>query len=267
VDGNKVWYEIKKALRSMSWHEKLEDFGQKIGPGSRFRFECHSGLACFGTCCATDVTLTPFDVARMRRHVDVDTHRFLRTYCRSYVDPLTGFPCVILKRADDGRCVFLGGNGCSIYEDRPSCCRYYPLARVAEDGGKRGVTGATYYLQRRADYCEGLGRGPLWTIETFCEENGLGPYEEANERFLQIPFAFQKIPLNLRNDKGVQTMIYQPVFDFDRFLETYASSGLSVPTEDDNKLTALLATITLGLIRRTAEGGSKGQEKTLNVMP
>ncbi|MDY6952301.1 MAG: YkgJ family cysteine cluster protein [Thermodesulfobacteriota bacterium] len=237
----------------MTWQESLEDFGEEIGPGSRFRFECHPGLSCFGTCCATDVPLTPFDIARMRRHMGVDTHLFLSTYCETYVDPLTGFPCVVLRRGQDGRCVLLGSHGCRVYESRPSCCRYYPLARVVEEDGKKGGRTATYYLQRKVDYCKGLGSGPQWTIEAFCEQNGLGPYEKANEIFLQIPFAFEAIPLRLRHDKEVQTMIYQAVFDFDRFFEKYAPAGLSRPPEDDHHMIECLSTITLNLIRRTAD--------------
>lgn len=240
----------------MTWHEKLEDFGEEIEPGGRFRFECHRGLKCFGTCCATDITLTPFDIARMRRHMGVDTHRFLADYCQTFVDSITGFPSVVLKHGQDGRCIFSNSRGCGIYETRPSCCRYYPLVRVVENDGS--VRSAKYYLQRRVDYCEGLGRGPQWTIDVFCEENGLGPYEKANEIFLQIPFAFEAAPIRLRHDKEVQTMIYQAVFDFDRFFEKYGPANLSVPPEDDNEMMTLLTSITLGLIKRTADLESKG---------
>jgi hypothetical protein len=55
----------------MTWHENIEDFGEEVQPDSTFRFECHPGLSGFGTCCATDVTLTPYDIARMRRHLGI----------------------------------------------------------------------------------------------------------------------------------------------------------------------------------------------------
>jgi hypothetical protein len=65
------------------------------------------------------------------------------------------------------------------------------------------------------------------------------------------------IPLNLRHDKEVQTMIYQAAFDFDRFVKKYAPSGPSLPPEDDHQMIDLLSSITLNLIRRTAELKSK----------
>ncbi len=253
-----AWYQLRTSeaeerTETMTWHENIEDFGEEIEPGSTFQFECHPGLSCFGKCCATDITLTPYDIARLRRHLGMDTHRLLSTYCLSQGDTVTGFPFVLLKKKEEGTCVFLGNHGCEIYQNRPSCCRNYPLARVIENDGNSDARLTRYYLQRRADYCEGFGKGRQWTAEAYCEDNGLGPYEEANDLFLQIPFAFETIPFSLRHDKEVQTMIYQAVFDFDRFFEQYGRFGSSSPAEDDHEMIALLTNITLNLIRRTAD--------------
>ena len=243
---------LEEKTEFMTWHGNLEDFGEEIEPGTRLRVECRPGLNCFGTCCATDVSLTPYDIARMRRHLGIDTHRFLSAYCLSRVDSHTGFPCVLVKSKEDGTCIFLESHGCEIYESRPSCCRNYPLARVIEDEDQGSKRSTKYYLQRRATYCKGMGRGPEWTIEAYCEENGLGPYERANDLFLQIPFAFDTLPLGVRQDKEVQTMIYQAVFDFDRCLETSGRLGSYPPPDDDHEMIVLLTGITLNLIRKTA---------------
>ncbi len=128
----------------------------------------------------------------------------------------------------------------------------HDLARVIEDEDQGSKRSTKYYLQRRATYCKGMGRGPEWTIEAYCEENGLGPYERANDLFLQIPFAFDTLPLGVRQDKEVQTMIYQAVFDFDRCLETSGRLGSYPPPDDDHEMIVLLTGITLNLIRRTA---------------
>jgi hypothetical protein len=98
-----------------------------------------------------------------------------------------------------------------------------------------------------------MDTGPEWTIEAYCEENGLGPYERANDLFLQIPFVFETLPLGLKKDKDMQTMIYKAVFDFDRFFEKYGRFAGSTPPEDDYEMTAVLTGITLNLIRRTAD--------------
>jgi Fe-S-cluster containining protein len=58
-----------------------------------------------------------------------------------------------------GRCMFLQGAGCSIYESRPLICRFYPFClRRAEDGEFRiGFDSA----------CSGIGKGPVRDEEFF----------------------------------------------------------------------------------------------------
>lgn len=236
----------------MTWHENIEYFGQEIEPDRTFRFECHPGLRCFGMCCGTEITPTPYDVARMRRHMSIDTGAFLSAYCKTFIDPRTGFPFVILKHKEDGKCVFLGRHGCDLYKSRPSCCRNYPLARVIDEDGKTGKKLIRYYLQQEAAYCEGLGRGPDWTIGDYCQANGLGPYEKANDLFLDIPFTFNRLPYNVKQDRDVQGMIFEAVFNFDRFFERYGRFPHTAVPEDDHEMIVLVRSITLNLIEKTA---------------
>jgi len=235
------------------WHERIQDFGEEIQPDSTFRFECRTDLKCFGTCCSTEITLTPYDLARMRRHVGVDTASFLSTYCESYSDRRTGFPFVVLKAKQGGRCVFLGEDGCQLYENRPSCCRNYPLARVIDEDWKSGNRVITYHLQQQVEYCQGFGRGPDLTIEQYIEMNGLGPYENANDVFLDIPFTFNTLPEHLKQNKDVQRMIFEAVFNFDVFFEKYGHSPHTAVPDDDSALIVLIRRIVLNLIARAGE--------------
>jgi Fe-S-cluster containining protein len=234
------------------WHEDPEDFGQVIEPDSTFRFECHKNLKCFGMCCGTEITLTPYDLARMRRHLGMDTAAFLSKYCKTYIDRRTGFPFVVLK-IQEGRCIFLGRDGCDLYESRPSCCRNYPLARVIDEDGQGGRRLIRYHLQHKATYCEGFGRGREWTIQDYCEMNGLGPYEKANDLFLDIPFTFHSLPYHVKQDKEVQTMVFEAVFNFDRFFEKYGRSPHTAVPDDDNALIVLVRSIALNLIMKAGQ--------------
>ena len=235
------------------WHEDVQDFGQEIEVGHTFRFECQPELSCFGMCCSTEITLTPYDIARLRRHQSVDTGVFLGTYCKTYLDPQTRFPFVVVKHREDGKCVFLGNHGCDLYESRPSCCRNYPLARVIDEDGKTGKRLIRYSLQQQATYCQGLGRGPDWTIKDYCEANGLAPYEKANDLFLDIPFTFNRLPYSVRQDREVQSMIFKAVFNFDTFFEKYGRFPHTAVPEDDHEMIVLVRRITLSLIERTAQ--------------
>ena len=237
----------------MTWQENIEDFGQEIELDTTFRFECHPGLRCFGICCGTEITLTPYDIARMRGRLSVDSGAFLATYCKTYVEPRTGFPFVVLKHKENGRCVFLGRDGCGLYESRPSCCRNYPLARVIDEDDKTGKKVIRYYLQQGAAYCEGVGRGPAWTVGAYCEANGLGPYEKANDLFLDIPFAFNNLPYAARQDSEVRSMIFQALFNFDRFFEKYGRFPRAAIPNDDGELIAVIRRVTLSLMEKIAE--------------
>lgn len=236
----------------MTWHENLQDFGEEIEPDATFRFECQPQLSCFGMCCRTEITLTPYDIARMRRHLDIDSGMFLSTYCETYIDSRTGFPFVILKHKKDGACVFLSEDGCDLYESRPSCCRNYPLARVIDEDDNTGKRLIKYYLQQRATYCEGLGRGPDWTIWDYCESNRLGPYEKANDFFLDIPFAFNRLPYKVRQDTTLQSTVFQAAFNFDQFFKKYGRSPNAGFAKDDHEMIVLVRDIILNLIRRAA---------------
>jgi Fe-S-cluster containining protein len=232
--------------------ESVEDFGEEIEPGTLFRFECHAGLSCFGRCCKTKISLTPYDIAKLRRYLDTDTPTFLHIYGESYADPGTGFPCAILKSNADGSCVFSKNGGCEVYESRPGCCRNYPLSQVIDEDGMTGKRVITYRLQHGAGHCRGFGRGTEWTIPRYCEANGLEPYERANALFLDIAFEFYRQPRGVRNNKEVQQMIFGAVFDFDRFFGEYGCFPHTRIPDDDERVTELIRTIALGLIDRAA---------------
>ena len=232
------------------WQDNLKDFGKEIEPGSTFRFECHPELSCFGMCCSTQITLTPYDIACMRRHLNIDTDALLSTYCKAYIDPRTAFPFVTLKHKEDGKCVFLGNCGCDLYESRPSCCRNYPLARVIDDDDNTGKRSTKYYLQQEALYCEGLGSGPEWKTGDYFEANGLRPYEKANDLFLDIPFAFKRLPYGVRQDSEVQGMVFQAVFNFDAFFAKYGRFPHTSVPKDDHEVIVLVRSIALNLIKK-----------------
>ena len=109
-----------------------------------------------------------------------------------------------------------------------------------------------YRLQQKADYCEGLGRGPSWTTTGYCRANGAEPYERANDLFLDIAFAFYELPYPVRYNKDVQQMIREVVFNFDRFFDTYGRFPGRRWRDDDDEMIGLVRTVALGLMERSA---------------
>ncbi len=65
------------------------------------------------------------------------------------------------KTVDEGRCIFLQKNFCTIYELRPLVCRFYPFEFRATENGKR-----TFLYTRE---CPGIGQGEKTTRRYFKE--------------------------------------------------------------------------------------------------
>jgi len=50
---------------------------QKLTLDSRFRFRCHPGVSCFTACCGNiNIILTPYDILRIRRFLEISAERF-----------------------------------------------------------------------------------------------------------------------------------------------------------------------------------------------
>ncbi|MDY7033205.1 MAG: YkgJ family cysteine cluster protein, partial [Thermodesulfobacteriota bacterium] len=99
---------------------------------SKFNFGCNKDISCFTSCCSrTSIILTPYDIIRMKNRLGISSGEFLEKYTYTYVDEVNSHPFAVLKVEDDdkGGCPFISSEGCGIYEDRPSNCRYYPIGQ------------------------------------------------------------------------------------------------------------------------------------------
>ena len=60
-------------------------------------------------------------------------------------------------------------------------------------------------------------------------------------------------PYAARQDREVQTMIFQALFDFDRFFEKYGRFPHAAIPKDDGELIAVIKRITLNLMDKIAQ--------------
>jgi len=65
-----------------------------------------------------------------------------------------------MRKTEDGKCLFLKENSCSIYQIRPLICRFYPFQ--LKNLRNRG------YAFSHTDECPGIGKGP-WLERDFFE--------------------------------------------------------------------------------------------------
>jgi len=157
-------------------------------PDEGFQFGCHPNVPCFTECCARlQLTLTPFDILRMKHRLGLNSDQFLDRFTETFVKNGTRFPMVKLKMTDDqgGKCPFVTAQGCAIYEDRPGACRLYPVGRASAAVQGEKAACEKFFLVVEP-HCQGFGEKTEWTLNQWLEHEGLSEYNAMNDAWLQI---------------------------------------------------------------------------------
>ncbi|MDY6953672.1 MAG: YkgJ family cysteine cluster protein [Thermodesulfobacteriota bacterium] len=204
--------------------------GEAIGQGT-FQFDCHPGVPCFTLCCMdVDMYLYPYDIIRMKKGLGMRSDEFLKKHTFSAFRDNPFFPSVMLKveEAPKRHCPFLVSGGCSIYEDRPSSCRTYPLERaVARIPGQDRRE--DHYFLKQAPHCLGHREEKEWTVEEWLTDQGVKPYNEMNDLWVDIDTIFRNNPWG-RGEKGSKKlrMAFMACFNVDLFRDfVFGSSFLA----------------------------------------
>jgi Fe-S-cluster containining protein len=193
-----------------------------------FCFNCHKGVSCWNVCCHdTDITLTPYDLLRLARHFDARPAEIVRLFGTPAVHDKSGMPIVKLKMLDrpatKGKpCVFVDEvDGCTVYENRPAACRYYPLGLAAVKM-KGHEEPEDFYFLVKEPHCRGHEEKKTQTVAHFREEQGVEAYDDANRGWIHIlmKLASWKTlggPWGREPDERVKRMFYMASSDIDAF--------------------------------------------------
>ncbi|MFO7930181.1 MAG: YkgJ family cysteine cluster protein [Desulfosalsimonas sp.] len=188
-----------------------------IGIRQKFCFSCGPHVSCFNECCRDlNQFLTPYDVLRLARHLEMDPQDFLNTYTNRHTGPDTGLPVVTLRPAKDGqRCPFVTPEGCSVYENRPSSCRMYPLARMLRRSRENGRIEESYVLIQE-DHCRGFECQTVMTPEQWVADQGLERYNELNDAMIEVISVKQQyLPGPLKSQTAEK--LFYCLYDADAF--------------------------------------------------
>ncbi len=153
-----------------------------------FSFSCSKKVPCFNECCRDlNQFLTPYDILRLKHRLDLSSRLFIERYTTQQTGPETGLPIITLKTDDPHKlkCPFVTSTGCSVYEDRPSSCRTYPLMRIASRCRETNKISEQYILLKE-QHCLGSEQGRTWTIRKWIEDQGVTFYNEMNDMLLEI---------------------------------------------------------------------------------
>jgi uncharacterized protein len=151
------------------------------------RFSCHKGISCWNACCANiDISLTPYDILRLKQQLGISSTEFLREYTVPYELEKDGIAGVKLRPVDNGTaCRFMRPEGCSIYSDRPTACRYYPIALLSMRKQDEYSDHDSYALVRES-HCLGHDVERAITIDDYRSEQGIPQYDELARGWRQL---------------------------------------------------------------------------------
>ncbi|WP_456418468.1 YkgJ family cysteine cluster protein [Thiolapillus sp.] len=158
-----------------------------LGPESKLRFSCHKGISCFNACCKkSDITLVPYDVLRLKKHLGMTSEEFLNAHTVPYPMDQDQVPGLKMKTDETGACLFLDPeNGCTVYEDRPTVCRYYPLA-VLNIREKDSSEPQTQYSLVVEAHCKGHEEDRELTVEEYRREQGCDEFDFYNQEWYEL---------------------------------------------------------------------------------
>jgi Fe-S-cluster containining protein len=200
--------------------------GRRIRRDEPLPFRCHPGLPCFNSCCRDKrLTLLPYDVLRLSRALGRTSDAFLAEHGELEIDPASGWPSLRIRLSADGRCPFVGAQGCGVYADRPTCCRIYPLARAVG----LGTDGAPFELllvDASEDRCGGFGAAAAGTVDEWTRSQGLDAYRGPNERVARLLLHPRRPrPLSLASDDVHAAVM--ALYNVDVFREFAARPGFA----------------------------------------
>ncbi|MBM9535880.1 YkgJ family cysteine cluster protein [Desulfobulbus alkaliphilus] len=185
-----------------------------------FTFHCHSEVPCFQTCCRdVDMLLFPYDIVRLKQCRQMHSSDFLKKHTRLCEGSHPFFPGLklLLAEEDDHPCPFLGVDGCTVYQHRPSACRTYPLERGVEQTGE-GSPLRIHYFMTRHPYCLGHEQKHTYTIKQWEREQGLDEYNYYNDLWAEVDAFFSTNPWAGEGKAGpYQQLAFMVCYNIDSF--------------------------------------------------
>lgn len=157
-----------------------------LNENTEIQFRCHKDISCFNACCnQADITLTPYDVIRLKTHLGMTSTDFLAKHTVMFHMDSHGLPGIKMRTNDEGACLFVNEEGCSVYHDRPSACRYYPLGHLAMKA-KDKPQEEEYYVMINESHCMGHNEDNKLTIAQYRDEQGVKEFDEYNKLWMQL---------------------------------------------------------------------------------
>ncbi len=153
-----------------------------------FQFNCHPGVSCFNECCRNiEIQLMPYDILRLKRRLKLSSDEFVARHTMPFEMDMHGMPGLRLAtKPGTLACVFLDEEkGCTVYEDRPTACRYYAIGNLGVRKKGRPAVEEAFFLVKEP-HCKGHFEPKTQTVAEYRREQGIEPYDIANREWRDI---------------------------------------------------------------------------------
>ena len=206
------------------------------------QFQCRKGIDCWNACCSNiDISLTPVDILRLGRRLGISTTEFLVQYTFPYELEPNGIAGVKFKPVENGSaCQFMRPEGCDVYTDRPTACRYYPVALLSMRRSDE-YTDRNAYALVKEPHCHGHNEPRQLTIEEYRQEQGLVEYDELARGWRQLVLKKKSSgPVVGTPSKRSLQLWFMACYDLDRFRDFIASTAFNeaydIPWDEMQKI-------------------------------
>jgi Fe-S-cluster containining protein len=215
------------------------------------QFRCHKDIDCFNACCKNiDIMLTPYDILRLKQRLGISSTEFLRLYTEPFEFGKNSVAGVKYKPTEGTtECQFVTDEGCSVYEDRPTACRYYPVGLLSTRRQDENFDRASYALVKE-DHCHGHFEDRKLTIDEYRKEQGLEEYDEHGRAWRQLILKVKSAGPAIGNmSKTSLRFFFMACYDLDRFREFVRSTGFSTTYDIDQSTRDELMSDDMALMR------------------
>ena len=214
------------------------------------KFNCYKGIECFNACCRNiDITLTPYDILRLKKRLGLTSGEFLKQYTYPFEFNKNSIAGVKMEPVEGGtECQFMTDEGCSVYEDRPTACRYYPVGLLSTRRADENFERVSYAMVHE-DHCKGHFEEREITIRDYRKEQGLEEYDDHGSGWRQLILKMKSAgPAIGSLSRSSLQFFFMACYDLDRFREFVRSEGFSATFDIDDATRQSLYTDDLALL-------------------
>jgi uncharacterized protein len=215
---------------------------QMCDGNKEIQFQCKKGISCWNACCSNiDISLTPYDILRLKQHLKISSNEFLLHYTLPYEMEQSGIAGVKLRPIENGTaCRFMKPEGCGVYEDRPTSCRYYPVALLSMRKQDEYTDTVSFALVKE-DHCLGHNEPRTITIDAYREEQGVTEYDELARGWRQLILKKKSSGPSIGKPSKRSLQLYFMVcYDIDTFRGFVTSEGFGalydIPADESAKI-------------------------------